>query len=113
MCKTAEEKEKASNISASWKGNTEKEKEKLKEQECKNITILELKAVLTKFQKLKLPGFDKVPNFWSNTLTSSNVTFTNLLNEIMRNSEKTPDWMCEGTTDLLPKSKDTKDSKNY
>ena len=33
--------------------------------------------------------------------------------EIMQNPEKTPKWMCEGTTYLLAKSNDTKDPKNY
>ena len=39
--------------------------------------------------------------------------FTRLLNEIMRNLEKTHKWMCEGTTYLLAKSNDTKGPKNY
>ena len=38
-------------MSASWIGNKEKENEKVKEQEWENITVLELMAALTKFQK--------------------------------------------------------------
>ena len=50
--------EKACNISASWIGN----------QEWENITVLELKEALTKSQKWKSPGIDRVPNFWLNAL---------------------------------------------
>ena len=60
--------EKACNISASWIGNKEKENEKVKEQEWENITVLELKEALTKSQKWKSPGIDRVPNFWLNVL---------------------------------------------
>ena len=42
---------KACNVSASWKGNMEKDNKQVKEQECENIIVLELKAALTKFQK--------------------------------------------------------------
>ena len=51
-------------MSASWAGNMEKGNEKVKEQEWENIAVLELKAVLTKSQKWKSLGIDKVPNFW-------------------------------------------------
>ena len=78
---------KACNMSASWIGNMEKGNQKVKEQEWQNITVLELKAALTKSQKWKSPGIDKVPNFWLNALSSSHVTFTKLLNEIMQNPE--------------------------
>ena len=84
-------------------------KDELKE----NIAVLELKAALTKSQKWKSPGIDKVPNFWLNALSSSNVTFAGLLNEIMQNPQKTPEWMCERTIYLHAKSNDTKDPKNY
>ena len=104
---------KACNMSASWIGNMEKGNEKIKEQEWPNITVLELKAALTKSQKWKSLGFDNVPNFWLNALSSSHLTFTRLLNEIMQNPEKAPEWMCERTTYLLAKSNDTKDPKSY
>ena len=95
----------ACNMSASWIGNMEKENEIVKEQEWEIITVLELKTVLTKSQKWKSPGIDKV--------SSSHVLFTSLLNEIMQNPVKTPEWMREGTTYLLTKTNDTKDPKNY
>ena len=73
----------------------EKRNEKVKEQEWQNMTVLELQAALTKSQKLKTPGIDKVPNFWLNALSSSHFTFTRLLNEIIQNPGKSPKWMCE------------------
>ena len=103
-------KKKACNMSASRIGNMENENEKVKEQEWEIITVLELKATLTKSQKWKSPGIDKVPNFWLNALSSSHVLFTSLLNEIMQNPEKTPEWMCQRTTYLFAKTSDTKKS---
>ena len=88
FCKEIWGDKKACNTSASWIGNMGKGSKKLKEQEWENITVLELKAALTKSQKWKSPGIDKVPNFWLNALSSSHVTFTKLLNEIMQNPEK-------------------------
>ena len=41
------------NNSASWIGNTEKENEKVKDQELENTTVLELKAALINCQKWK------------------------------------------------------------
>ena len=58
------------------------------------INVLELKAALTKSQKWKSSGIDNVPNFWLNALSSSHAMVTSLLNEIMQNPEKTPEWMC-------------------
>ena len=49
--------------------------------------------------------------FWSNVLSSSHVTLTSLLTEIMQNPKKISEWMCEGTTKLLAKSNDIKDPK--
>ena len=91
----------------------EKRNEKVKEQEWQNINILELQAALTKSQKWKSPGIDKVPNFWLNALSLFHFMFPRLLNEIMQNPEKAPKQMCEGTKYLLAKSNDTKDPKNY
>ena len=104
---------KACNMSASWIVNTQKGNQKVKEQEWQNITILELKAALTKSQKWKSTGIDKVPNFWLNALSSSHFKFARLLNGIMENPEEAPNWMCEETTYLLAKSNDTKDPKKY
>ena len=53
---------KACNMSASWIGNMEKGNQKVKEQEWQNITVLELKAALTKSQKWKSPGIES-PKF--------------------------------------------------
>ena len=77
---------KACNMCASWVGNMEKVNEKVKEEEWENITVL--KQALTKSQKLKSPGIDKIPNFWLNAFSSFHVTFTSLLNKIMQNPEK-------------------------
>ena len=76
---------KACIMSASWIGSTERESERVNEQEWKNMTALKLKAAMTNFKKWKSPGNKKVPNFSLNGISLSNVTLTILLNEIMQN----------------------------
>ena len=51
--------EKACNMTANWIENTEKENEKVNEQEWENIIVLELKVALTKSQKWKSPELTK------------------------------------------------------
>ena len=75
-------------MSPSWTGNITKGNEKVKEQEWENITVLEMKAALTKCRKSKLPGTDKVLNFWSNSLLLFHVIFTSLMNEVMQNPKR-------------------------
>ena len=75
--------------------------------------VLELKAALTNSQKCISFEIDKVPNLWLNSLLSSHVTLTSLLNEILQNLENTPEWICEGTTYSLTKNSDTKQTKYY
>ena len=77
------EERKACNMSASWIGNTEKENEKVNEQKWEDMTVLELKATLTKSQKWKSLGSDKVPNFLLNALSLLHVALTSLMNEIL------------------------------
>ena len=68
-------------MTASWRGKTEKENEKVNEQEWENSVVsvvryfhlIELKAALPKSQKWKLTGTDKVPIFLF--LSSSHVMF--------------------------------------
>ena len=100
---------KAYDMSASCIGNMEKGKKKVKEQEWQNITVLEPKAALTKSQKLKSTGINKVTNFWVYVRSLFHATFTRLLNEIMQNPEKAPRCMYKGTTYLLAKRNGTKD----
>ena len=100
--------EKACNISTSWIGNAEKENEKVNEQKWENITVLELKAALTKSQKWKSPGVNKVPKCKS--LSWSNVAFLSLLNGIMQNPERNF-WMDVQRNSILVKNNDTKDPK--
>ena len=104
---------KACNMSASLIGNMEKGNENVKEQEWENITVLELKAALTKFQKWKSPGIDKVPNCLVKCPFIVPYYFYKVIEQSNVKPGKTPKWMCEGTTYLLAKSNDTKDPKNY
>ena len=106
-------KEKGFNSSAEWVKNTERENSEVCRQNWEHITVTELRAALSKSQKWKSPGIDKVPNFWLSALSSSHVKLTKLFNETIENPDLAPSWFCQGTTFLLPKTNETLDPKNY
>ena len=68
---------------------------------------------LNKSHKWKSTGMDKITTFWLHSLPCTHDFLANLLSEIMRNPESTPDWLPEGLTYLIPKSKETNNPKNY
>ena len=105
--------EKKYNASAEWIKNTEKANVEVPEQEWQELTVKDLKLALTKSQKWKSPGVDKVPNFWLNSISSSHKILTKLLNDIVRTPSFAPTWLCQGTIFLLPKADDTADPKNF
>ena len=106
-------KEKHFNEDADWIDRTTEKYEGVQQQDWNVLTVDELKQALIKSQKWKSPGTDKVTNFWLNSLSSTHVTLTKLLNDVVESPETSPPWLCQGTTYLLPKSKTTEESKNY
>ena len=107
------EEEKYFNETAEWIENVNKETENVERQKWEMITTNEIKLALTKSQKWKSPGVDKVTNFWLNTFSSSHETLAKLLNNVMDNPQNSPEWLCEGTTYLLAKSEETENPKNF
>ena len=105
--------DKTYNKDASWIEKNATQNEEINIQEWENITVSEIKTALTKSQKWKSPGIDKIPNFWLNTLSSAHTVLAKLLNDIVLQPELTPEWICEGKTYLLAKSNETDQAKNY
>lgn len=71
------------------------------------------KNALLKAHKWKSSGLDKVNNFWLHSFSSAHHLLTKLLSKILREPEETPQWMSEGITYLLAKTKEMKNPKNY
>ena len=74
---------------------------------------IEVEKALNKSHKWKSEGMDKITNFWLHSLPCTHDLLANVLSEIMRNPENTPDWLPEGLTYLIPKSKERNNPKNY
>ena len=101
------------NNEAEWIRREEERINEDEEQEWEVINIEELRSALTKSHKWKYPGVDKIPNFWLNCLTSTHKQMTLNFTNILQNPETAPEWLTEGTTDLLPKSQETQNPQNY
>ena len=73
----------------------------------------ELEFALNKSHKWKSPGIDKIPNFWTSSLSKGHEKLTSLLSVIVESPDTAPKWLSEGITYLSLKTKDTKNPKNY
>ena len=105
--------EKEFNHETEWIKNTEEVNKNKEQQEWKKITKEELELALKKSHKWKSPGIDKIPNFWLNSLSKGHQKLAALLSCVVETPENAPDWLSEGITYLLPKTKETKNPKNY
>ena len=56
---------------------------------------------------------DKITNFWISSLFKGHEKLVSLLPEIVEFPDKAPKWLSEGISYLSPKTKDTKNPKNY
>ena len=52
------------NEDAIWIKDQEKELQQINQIECKDLTVEELRVNMTKAANWKLPGPDRLPNFW-------------------------------------------------
>ena len=66
-----------------------------------------------KFSNWKAPGNDRIANFWIKNLISVHDELTTAYNGILKHPEKASDWLTDGLTQLLPKTEETKNPKNY
>ena len=100
-------------VEASWIREEEELHQDLQEQEWKEITVEEYQCTIMKGNNWKSPGVDKLPNFWLKYITSLHSEVVSEYNLIMKEPEKTPEWLTRGTTHLLPKNETTENPKNY
>uniref|UniRef100_A0A8C6P0Q3 Reverse transcriptase domain-containing protein n=1 Tax=Nothobranchius furzeri TaxID=105023 RepID=A0A8C6P0Q3_NOTFU len=107
------EKQKNHNETAQW---IKEEAGRLKSrpvQEWTNISKTEVILALKKANNWKSPGEDKVHNFWLKHLEVIHEDLAREYTEIIKTPIKSPTWLTQGLTYLLPKTNDTKNPKNY
>ena len=75
--------------------------------EWKDFTVEELRVNITRAANWKSPGPDKFPNFWIKQFTSLHIPMAKAYSQIMQDPSLTPEWLVEGTTNLLPKKEET------
>ena len=89
---------KTHNFQTPWIEKFSKEYEALKEQEWSEITLEDLKHALKKSIKWKLPGKDKISNFWLNAFHETHTRLTQLYNLIITDPEQIPQWLANSIT---------------
>ena len=104
---------KTHNSQAPWIEKLSKEHEILQKQESSEITLEDLKHALKKSSKWKLPGKDKILNFWLNAFHETHTRLTQLYNFIITDQKQISQWLVNGITYLLPGSDETNNPKNY
>ena len=81
--------------------------------EWEDFTVEELRVNITRAASWRSPGPDKLPNFWIKQFTRLHTPMAKAYSQIMQDPSPTPDWLVEGTTNLLPKKEETWIPKNY
>lgn len=107
------EKEVSHNSEANWISDEEALYNEINQLEWKELEINELTTVIKFSHNWKAPGIDKVHNFWLKYLTSLHKQLLWAFNKILKEPDNMPGWMTEGTAYLIPKSRETRNPKNY
>ena len=81
--------------------------------EWNDITVEELQVNMTRAANWKSPGPDKLPNFWIKQFKSLHKPLAIAYSVVINDPQQIPEWLVEGTTNLLPKREETWIPKNY
>ena len=68
---------------------------------------------MTRAANWKSPGPDKLPNFWIKQFWSLHKPMAIAYSVVINDPQQIPEWLVEGTTNLLPKKEETWIPKNY
>ena len=107
------EDDKHHNEEAGWIKEQEDKYRYSAEQEWTDITNDEITLAIRKTSNWKSPGMDNVPNFWLKNCEALHEDIARCYNKMVREPEETPTLLTKGVTYLLPKTQETKVSKNY
>uniref|UniRef100_A0A8D8QH69 Uncharacterized protein n=1 Tax=Cacopsylla melanoneura TaxID=428564 RepID=A0A8D8QH69_9HEMI len=101
------------NDTAEWILKEENRLRTIEEMDYETITLQEVKRSLKKAANWKSPGPDGIQNYWLKYLTCTHIHLTKAYSHIIQHPEKTPPWLTEGLTYLIPKNERTQEAKNY
>ena len=101
------------NEDAQWIKDQEEELQQINWMEWKDLTVEELRVNMTRAANCKSPGPDRLPNFWIKQFKSLHKSMAEAYSKIVKDPKQTPDWLVEGSTNLLPKKEETWIPKNY
>ena len=107
------EKEKTHNTKAAWIQQQHELNKHVETQQWEAIDTTETTEAINRTQNWKAPGIDQLTNFWIKKITSVHSDLATVYNDIVENPEKAPKWLTTGITSLLPKTKETRNPKNY
>ena len=101
------------NEDAQWIKDQEEELQQINQMELKDLTVEDLRVNMTRTANWKSPGTDRLPNLWIKQFKSLHKPMAEAYSDIIKKKKQTPEWLVEGTTNLLPKKEETWIPKNY
>ena len=94
------------NGDAKWIKDQE-EQLQINQMEWNDITVEELQVNMNRAANWKSPGPDKLPNFWIKQFKSLHKPMAIAYSVVINDPQQIPEWLVEGTTNLLPKKEET------
>jgi hypothetical protein len=73
------------------------------EMQYEEISTNEISNIIRKLHNWKSPGTDKIQNFWYKRFTCTHGKLAQLINEVINQPEKMPDYLMTGIIYLIPK----------
>ena len=74
---------------------------------------MEITLYLSKAHNWKSPGNDQIQNYWLKAFPATHRHIAKNFNAIIEEPEKAPDWLTTRIIYLIPKSRDSKEVRNY
>jgi hypothetical protein len=101
------------NLKASWIRREQTRVSNITAMEHSPITTEQESRLNAKTLKWKAPGPDGISNFWIKRLTATHSYLAHYFNQFMEDAGNIPEFLVQGITYLLPKSRDWEDPSNY
>jgi len=77
------------------------------------ITTEQVSRLIAKTLNWNTPGPDRINNFWIKWFTATHSYLAHYFNQVMEDDGSIPDFLVQGITYLLPKSRDCEDLSKY
>ena len=101
------------NDKAKWIREVEDELNDVNEMTWNDIQPAEVTDAIKKTANWKAPGPDGIQNFWLKYFKALHGPLATAYNNMINGSTEIPAWHTQGITNLIPKSKQTKEPKNF